>query len=55
MDNSKYIILEEQIAKIKEVITALETSFGKDVEDEINFLSVVTNNLNELKQQTGND
>lgn len=43
MDNSKNIIIEEQIAKLKDVMMALETNST--------FLSIVCNNLNELIKQ----
>lgn len=45
MENSKKQLLAEQAKKIQEVINVLQTQFGEDYEDEINYLNIVKDNL----------
>lgn len=45
MEDSKKQLLEEQTKKIEEVIKVLQTQFGEDYEDEINYLNIVKDNL----------
>ena len=45
MEDSKKQLLEEQAKKIEEVINVLQTQFGEDYEDEINYLNIVKDNL----------
>lgn len=48
MQEDKKILLIEQIKKIDEVLAVLGSNFSEEVEDEINFLNVVSNNLKVL-------
>ena len=45
MEDSKKQLLAEQTKKIEEIINVLQTQFGEDYEDEINYLSIVKDNL----------
>lgn len=45
MEDNKKQLLEEQAKKIQEVINVLQTQFGEDYEDEINYLNIVKGNL----------
>lgn len=38
-------ILAEQASKIEDVINVLRTQFGEEYEDELNYLSIVKDNL----------
>ena len=45
MEMNKKQLLAEQAKKIEEVISVLQTQFGEDYEDEINYLNIVKDNL----------
>lgn len=51
MENNKYELLQEQANKIDEVIKVLTEQFGKDFEDEVNYLSIVKANLEQEKKK----
>lgn len=52
MEQNKKELLLEQINKINEVISILSENFlRQDVEDEINFLSVVRDNLRDWAEK----
>lgn len=51
MENNKYEILQEQANKINEVLEVLTEQFGKDFEDEVNYLSIVKTNLEQGKKK----
>lgn len=48
MEQNKKALLMEQANKIAEVVKVLRTQFGEEFEDEINYLSIVKDNLNGL-------
>lgn len=45
MEDSNKQLLAEQAKKIEEVINVLQTRYGDDYEDEINYLNIVKDNL----------
>lgn len=47
MEKNKKDLLQELANKIDEVINVLTEQFGEDFEDEVNFLSIVRNNIDE--------
>ena len=50
MSEEKQMLLQEQINKIEDVIATLNQSFqGEDLDDETNFLTIVRDNLKEIK------
>lgn len=49
MEEDKKKLLLEQANKIADVINVLRTQYGDVYEDEINFLSIVKDNLKETK------
>lgn len=52
MEKNKIELLKEQISKINEVISMLSHNFpNEDFDDEINFLSVVRDNLKEYTEK----
>ena len=52
MEKNKQELLQEQINKISEVISTLSKNFSQeDVADEINFLSVVRDNLKDWAEK----
>ena len=52
MEQNKKDLLFEQVNKINEVISTLSKSFSQeDVADEINFLSVVRDNLKDWAEK----
>ena len=52
MEKEKKELLFEQITKINEVISTLSKNFSQeDVADEINFLSVVRDNLKDWAEK----
>ena len=52
MEQNKKELLNEQINKINEVISTLSENFAqKDIADEVNFLSVVSNNLKDWAEK----
>ena len=52
MEQNKKDLLFEQINKISEVISILSENFSQeDIADEINFLSVVRNNLKDWAEK----
>ncbi len=52
MEKNKQELLQEQINKISEVISTLSENFSQeDVADEINFLSVVRDNLKDWAEK----
>ena len=54
MEQNKKELLFEQINKISEVISTLSENFSQeDVADEINFLSVVRDNLKDWAEKGG--
>lgn len=56
MEQNKNDLLLEQIDKISEVISTLSKNFSQeDVADEINFLSVVRDNLKSWAEKGGLD
>lgn len=56
MEQNKKKLLLGQIDKINEVISTLSENFSqKDVADEINFLSVVRDNLKDWAEKGGLD
>lgn len=49
MENNKKQLLQEQVKILEDVIKVLQKDFTSDgVEDDINFLSIVSCNLKEL-------
>lgn len=50
MENNKYELLQEQANKIDEVIKVLTEQFGKDFEDEVNYLSIIKTKLKQIKK-----
>lgn len=49
MENNKKQLLQEQVKILEDVIKVLQKDFTSDgVEDDINFLSIVSGNLKEL-------
>ena len=56
MEQNKKELLFEQINKLNEVISTLSENFSQeDVADEINFLSVVRDNLKDWAEKGGLD
>ena len=56
MEQNKKELLFEQINKISEVISTISENFSQeDVADEINFLSVVRDNLKDWAEKGGLD
>ncbi len=56
MEQNKKDLLFEQINKLNEVISTLSENFSQeDVADEINFLSVVRDNLKDWAEKGGLD
>ena len=52
MEQNKKELLNEQINKINEVISTLSENFAQeDITDEVNFLSVVSNNLKDWAEK----
>lgn len=52
MEQNKKELLMEQVDKIEEVISTLSGNFAQeDIADEINFLSVVSNNLKDWAEK----
>ena len=51
MEKNKQDLLQEQVNKINEVIKVLTEQFGKDFEDEVNYLSIVKTNLEQGKKK----
>lgn len=52
MEQNKKELLNEQINKINEVISTLSENFAQeDIADEVNFLSVVSNNLKDWAEK----
>ena len=52
MEQNKKKLLMEQVDKINEVISTLSENFAQeDIADEINFLSVVSNNLKDWAEK----
>ncbi len=51
MEKNKQDLLQEQVNKIEEVIEVLTEQFGKDFEDEVNYLSIVKTNLEQGKKK----
>jgi hypothetical protein len=50
MSEEKQMLLQEQINKIEDVIATLNQQFqGEDFDDETNFLTIVRDNLKEIK------
>lgn len=47
MKKNKQDLLQEQANKIDEVIKVLTEQFGEDFEDEVSYLEIVKNNINE--------
>lgn len=56
MEQNKKDLLFEQINKISEVISAISENFSQeDMADEVNFLSVVRDNLKDWAEKGGLD
>lgn len=52
MEQNKKELLNKQINKINEVISTLSENFAQeDIADEVNFLSVVSNNLKDWAEK----
>ena len=52
MEQNKKELLNKQINKTNEVISTLSENFGQeDIADEVNFLSVVSNNLKDWAEK----
>jgi hypothetical protein len=50
MSEEKQMLLQEQINKIEDVIATLNQQIqGEDLDDETNFLTIVRDNLKEIK------
>ena len=48
MEDNNKALLNLQANKIEEVLTVLRTQFGGEFEDEVNYLSIVKANLEEV-------
>lgn len=50
MSEERQMLLQEQINKIEDVIATLNQQIqGEDLDDETNFLTIVRDNLKEIK------